>query len=323
MVYLKKSINSRPMTVMRKLLVRHGGPAPACNSIHAVALLLLFACPSMLAAQSEDGGKPDAVADERARDYEDPSFIKLPLAEPSGICYLPKAGRFWIVSDDGNIGQFDRSFKQTASLKINGDIEGVSFHPSIEEVIYIAVEDRSEIIEYNTSSRRALRVFTIDFEGHAEFRGTRRGNKGVEGIVLIPGSGDAGQEAISVFAVVEAKPARLIRLSIDVGVESVTRRRAANGGGESGVRVPAPIANSFSLPVQRMSDVGYDPETGLLHVVSAADKKLVFCDKAGKVARTIAVPGRKPEGVVVLPDRSVVVVQDTGGAWLCPDILNQ
>ena len=67
--------------------------------------------------------------------------------------------------------------------------------------------------------------------------------------------------------------------------------------------------------MKRLSDVTYCPMSQVVIVISANDKVALSCDLDGRVRGTVRIPGRKPEGLCLLPGGDVLVVHDSGGVY--------
>lgn len=226
-------------------------------------------------------------------------FVKVDVVEPSGVTYHPQRGTLLIVSDEGGIAELNDDFEVINRFPLPGDLEGIAVDPSTA-MVWVAAEDEGVVYLYDLSKRRVHRKYQVDFSSHADFAKGLRWNSGLEGVTVLshPGKRDR------ILAVVEAHPARLIELAITP--ESPT-----------GDDVSVAIESAKDVGLRRLSDVLFEPVTGLLLFTSAGSRTLSLCTTAGDVIRTFQLPGRKPEGLCFLPNGDGIVVQDTGGLWVC------
>jgi uncharacterized protein YjiK len=243
-------------------------------------------------------------------------LVQVPVAEPSSVALDPHTGGVWIVSDNGAIVLLDMRWQTVRQLSITGDTEGIAVHPGVERVIYVAREDTNQIHEINVKTGKTQRIIGVDFKAHPDFPYGVARNKGIEGVAAVP----AGSGAYRLFAVIESEPARLIELSGDISSATVAAARDRLEADRRAVpqKVTMQIKVSHDLGVARLSDVGMEPGSRSLVLVSASLKLAIRCDFNGRILSETSVPGAKPEGICILPNGTTLIADDTGGLWMCP-----
>ena len=144
---------------------------------------------------------------------------------------------------------------------------------------------------------------TRTFEGIANY--LERGSDGIEGITFRPDK--SHPEGGRFFAVNQFDPPVLVELAVPV--------RTSEEQFETATIVSAQRVKSAPL-----SDVlWYPPVDGFL-ITSALWRSVYVTDSHGIRRRSVRIPGFMQEGIAVLPDGAIVIVQDTGGLlkWM-PD----
>ena len=106
--------------------------------------------------------------------------------EPSGIVFHARRGTFFVVGDEGMIGEFSLKGKQIRVKEFSDepDFEGVTVDPS-SGLLYVAHEVADRILEIDPETFKVLRVFDVPrrFEGEVVMDA---GGDGIEGITFVP-----------------------------------------------------------------------------------------------------------------------------------------
>lgn len=252
--------------------------------------------------------------------------ITLAIPEPSGVAYHPLRKTLIFASDQGVLFETDLAFKVLSRHVITGDLEGVAVHPASGRV-FIASESAKAILEYDLDQRRVTRTIGIDFASHPDFSTELERNKGLEGVTIVE-SADGG---LALYAVVEDRPARLIQLDADIERRDppleIDAEGAAGPMAEAGLEASLKttletqrIVNSFDLDVGRLSGLTYDRELDRVLAISSKARVLLVCTTAGRVVRTLRLPGKKLEGLCLLPNGDAIVTQDSGGGWVIKNL---
>ena len=244
-----------------------------------------------------------------------PTFVDIPVREPSGVAYHPRRKTLFVVCDQGEFVEMELDYTVLQRVRLRGDLEGIAIHP-VTGTLYIASESAGAIYEYGLEERRVLRTLAVDFASHPDFAGGVGRNKGLEGVAVT----EVEDQLYRLYAVVQATPARLVALSADLSIPTIrqARRRIIGQPLAEPIRTSIQIVASHDLGLKRMSGVTFDPLSRMLVVISAGEGLARSCDLSGRVHRSVKIPGRKPEGVCFLPDGTAILAQDTGGAWVCP-----
>ncbi|MEE9294151.1 MAG: SdiA-regulated domain-containing protein [Phycisphaerae bacterium] len=244
------------------------------------------------------------------------TFVTLPVQEPSGVAYHPQRGTLIVVSDQGQIVEMDLHLKVLQRLDVRGDLEGVSVHPATG-TLFIASKANNAVIEYDIDRHQILRTLVVNFKSHPDFAEGLTRNGGLEGVAVVTTS--TGEYRL--FAVVEADPARLVSLSEDVSARATEQAPNAAGADPlAGLTETVDVLTSHDLGLTRISDIMFDVESRSLLVISAGERVLRLSGLDGRVFRSIRLPGKKPEGICLVPNGDAVVVQDTGGLWICRNL---
>lgn len=242
------------------------------------------------------------------------AFVNLPVEEPSSAAYHAGRGTLLIISDQGELAELDLQYAVRERYKIPGDLEGVAVHPATGTV-FIASESAGAILEFDLEARRVLRTIKVDFSSHKDFAAGLTWNKGLEGVAVVP----VGEDQYTLYAVVEAYPARLLQLAADVSPEATENARQLLPS-SGGVSQRVTIAATYDLGLKRLSDVSFDAPSKTLLVPSAGSHVLLILNLKCEVIRRIRLPGPKSEGFCFLPNGDAIVADDRGGGWICPKL---
>lgn len=250
----------------------------------------------------------------RAEDVQaDWSLQTRAVKEASSIAYHPHRGTILVASDEGYICELDRDLVVVGRYDVLTDLEGLAVHPQTGTV-FVAEETFQAVYEYDLQRRRILRCMDVDLQAYPAFRRKLEDdNAGLEGIAIVPNA--LGE--LTLMAVVQAAPARLIALDADLssGATEDARQRCS-AAGLFGVQQRIAVRTAWDLGVAQLSDVVYDPQLNQLWVVCSKDAVLLLVDRGGKIQRRLRLPGRQPEGLAFLPDGRTLVADDKGGLWV-------
>lgn len=256
-------------------------------------LLIAALCLFLLAALVPTGGLTGSLAHAE-------SLVEWPLEtfeEPSAVVYHPPRKTLFVVGDQGDVAEIDLHGNILNRRAIGGDLEGITCDPATGK-LYVVREGHEIVLEVDPDSLKLSRRFTIDrtFEGNANY--LERGSDGIEGITFRPDS--SHPEGGRFFAVNQFDPPVLVELAVPV--------RTSEEQFETATIVSAQRVKSAPL-----SDVlWYPPVDGFL-ITSALWRSVYVTDSHGIRRRSVRIPGFMQEGIAVLPDGAIVIVQDTGG----------
>jgi len=240
------------------------------------------------------------------------TFVTIPVNQPSGIVYHARRKTLIVVSDKGHLVEMDDRFNVLQRLDVAGDLEGLSVHPDTG-TLFIASESSNTVMEYDLDTHRRIRTLYIDFSSDPELAAGLKWNKGLEGVTIVTTA--SGEHHL--FVSVEAHPARVLRLSADLSANATAKAREyGNNGSTGGLRETVQIREVYDYGLTRISDIEFDVNSGLLLIVSSGERVLTLAEPNGRALRSFRLPGKKPEGICVMPGGEALVVDDTGGAWI-------
>ncbi len=250
-------------------------------------------------------------------------FVKLKVKGPSSVAFHAARETVLVASDDGYVAELDRSLKKLKRYKTKGDLEGIAVNAATGRVL-LASEREGAILELDLDDERVVRTMVIDFESHPELESVKGDNRGIEGLALVPTSA----AEYRLFAVLQADPARLLELSHDVeGGDRLSKKmrkrvrdRAEFGKKRRGKFETLRVESVVQLDLKPLSDVVFAPTLGALVVVSSETKRALLYElEQSRVVGQFRLPGKKPEGLAILPGGELLVVDDEGGAWWIDD----
>ena len=220
-------------------------------------------------------------------------------SEPSGVAYHPQRNSILVASDAGFLVEFDLDFRKLRSWRVKGDLEGIALHPD-GSIAYIADEDNGAIIEFDLNSEIEIRRTPIDFDSDPDFAGQGSGNEGLEGLAFCPAHLDHGPPVL--VGIIERDPPRWIELAFD---QNADRWR---------------IVRSLDVKMTRLNGIEFDDVSNRWIVVSSKERTARCVDLTGHVSDAVRLPGRLPEGICILPDGRSILVHDSGGVTVVPDL---
>jgi hypothetical protein len=206
-----------------------------------------------------------------------------------------------VVGDEGDVAEIRKDGTPIANYKVKGDLEAITLVPETG-LLYIAAEGEDVIIEFDPIRGEVTRRFPINrtFDGNADFLQKKRNefDNGIESMAFVP---DPRHPEGGTFYVGNQWDPPMI-MEVLVPLKS---SRAAEAEARI-IRV---------LPF-KMDDPGamyYDPETGLLNVVSDADNILVEITLSGRLVKQYAFLADNQEGLCRDDEGYLYIAQDTGG----------
>jgi len=230
------------------------------------------------------------------------------ITEPSGICFHPSRKTLFVVSDEGILLEIKTDGMPVASIKIPGDLEGVTVNP-LTGFLYVIVEGEDVILEVNPISQEITRKFPINrqWQGDPNYIQKQREtyDQGVESLEFVP---DADHpEGGTFYAGNQWDPPCVFELYIPL---NSSREKTAE----------AKILRVLPLKLDDPAAMFYDPATGWLNVVSDADNILVVITPEGKIVKEYAFPGDNQEGITRDDQGFLYIAQDSGGILKVKDL---
>jgi len=228
--------------------------------------------------------------------------------EPSGICYHPQRKTLFVVSDEGRISEIRTDGTPLFTLKIPGDLEGITVNPQTG-LLYIAMEGEDVILEFDPDRREITRRFIInrEFQGDSNFLQKQEENydNGIESITFVP---DSGNPEGGVFYVGNQWDPPCV---MEVLVPLKSSRKEIE---------EARILRVLPLVMDDPAAMYYDYESRLLNVVSDADNILVEITLEGKIVNEYAFVGDNQEGIAIDDQGYMYIAQDSGGIIKIKDL---
>lgn len=225
---------------------------------------------------------------------------QLNLVEPSGLCFHPLRKTLFVVGDEGDIAEMETDGTPVFSLKIEGDLEGITANPE-SGLLYVVKEGEDIILEFDPERREVTREFPVnrEYQGNPYYLQKREGyDNGIESIAFVPDKNHA--EGGTFYAGNQYDPPCIMELLVPL---KSSRAKTAE----------AKIIRVLPFKMDDPSAMSYDPETKLLTVVSDADNILVEITLKGKLINQYAFLGDSQEGVAWDEDGYFYIAQDIGG----------
>lgn len=248
-------------------------------------------------------------------------YVDIDVKGLSGVAYHPLRGTIFVVSDRGYVVELDAQLRRLVRYEIDGDLEGIAVDGGTGN-LYLASEREGAILEYAIETNRVVRTMVVDFDSHAALRYKGDGNRGLEGVAIVPQDGADWR----LFAVVQSDPARLLELRrIAEGADQLTeklkkriRDRLDSDARWLGKVERWAVSHVFDLGIDPLSDVTHDPSQETLIVTSSAKRLALVCTLKGAERRRFRLPGKNPEGLALLPGGEILTVDDKGGLSRLP-----
>lgn len=230
------------------------------------------------------------------------------IIEPSGICFHPSRKTLFVVSDEGMLLEIKTDGMPVSSMKIPGDLEGVTVNPHTG-FLYVIVEGDDIILEVDPVDQEVTREFPINrlWQGDPNYIQKQREiyDQGVESLEFVPD--EDHPEGGTFYAGNQWDPPCVFELSIPL-----------NSSQEK--TVAAKILQILPLKLDDPAAMYYDPETKLLNVVSDADNILVEITLDGKIVKEYAFLGDNQEGITRDDQGFLYIAQDSGGILRVKDL---
>jgi len=105
--------------------------------------------------------------------------------EPSGIVYHPHFKTLFLVGDEGDLYEIDKTGSSLKEKKLgDSSYEGITCNP-VTGLLYIAVEKKEKILEVDPESLEIIREFTLERTFNEKLLLKEKGD-GIEGITFVP-----------------------------------------------------------------------------------------------------------------------------------------
>jgi len=222
------------------------------------------------------------------------------FAEPSGICFHPSRKTLFVVSDEGEIAEISKDGEILFRQPVPGDLEGITVNPQTG-LIYVVKEGEEVILEFDPGRKEVSRIFTLNrsCQGNPEFIVKSEGyDNGIEAIAFVEDR--SHPEGGTFYAGNQWDPSCVMEIYLPL-------KTSREKSGE------ASILRVLPLHIDDPSAMYYDPETGLLNVVSDADNILVEVSLEGKIIKEYAFPGDSQEGIARDDEGNLYIAQDSDG----------
>jgi uncharacterized protein YjiK len=228
--------------------------------------------------------------------------------EPSGICFHPIRNTLFVVSDEGEIMEIETDGTPVFRKKILGDLEGVTVNPE-SGLLYLVKEGDDIILEFDPDKREVLRFFPLNrgFQGNPDYieKRTERFDNGIESIAFV--KDEIHPEGGTFYIGNQWDPPCV--MEVQIPLKSSHEQTAE-----------AQILRVLPLDLDDPAALYYDPQTGLLNVVSDADNILVEITLDGRVVKEYAFLGDNQEGIAKDYEGYLYIAQDSDGILKVKDL---
>lgn len=227
--------------------------------------------------------------------------------EPSDICFHPIRKTLFVVSDEGEICEIKTDGTPLFNIKIPGDLEGITVNPQ-SGLLYIIKEGNDIILEFNPEKREVTRTFPVnrEYQGNKNFLQKQEGyDNGIESIAFVPD--DDHPEGGTFYAGNQWDPPCIMELWVPLKSSKAETSEAK-------------ILRVLPFKLDDPAAMYYDPQTGLLNVVSDADNILVEITLDGRLVKEYAFLGDNQEGIARDDEGYLYIAQDSGGIIKVKDL---
>jgi ribosomal protein L24E len=224
------------------------------------------------------------------------------FTEPSGLTYHPGRGSLFVVSDEGQIAEFDLDGLRLQHVVFERtDFEGITCDPGTG-LLYVAVEGAEQVIEFEPDGLIRRRTFHLGrtFDGQTVMA---KGGQGIEGIAFAPAAD--GAKGGSFYIANQG-------FTIDSGDDrSVVCRFPLPPAGSA--EAPLKAETCFAPGMIDIAGLFYDAPRQRLYLVSDSTNSFAETDPDGHLLQLYAFPGQAQEGIALDPQGHLYIAQDSGG----------
>ena len=215
----------------------------------------------------------------------------------SGCCLGPGTNEIMAISNRGNLSleppviqvyDLDGNYKRSISMDGFDDTEGICQY-DVDQDLYAIIEEGLAEITILAITQATTSLEKGDGETISMDVGAPLGNQGIEGIYY-----DATNKCF--YAVKEYYDMKIYRVSL--GTNSVTTEELFDA------------ETVFDGPATEddLSDIAYNPKSGLLYVLSDENKRIFECDLSGNILSSFPLTANQPEGITLSTDMSEIYV---------------
>jgi uncharacterized protein YjiK len=228
--------------------------------------------------------------------------------EPSGIIYYPQRQTLFVVSDEGEIAEIKKDGTPVANWKIRGDLESITLDPRTG-LLYVGIEEEDIILEFDPVKGEIIRRFPIEreFRGDPNFlqKHDDKYDNGIESLAFVPDS--RHPEGGTFYVGNQWDPPMIMEVEVPLLSSRAEEAKAR-------------IIRVLPFKMDDPAAMYYDPETGLLNVVSDADNIFVEITLDGRLVREYAFLGDSQEGITRDDEGHLYIAQDRGGILKVKDL---
>lgn len=215
------------------------------------------------------------------------------VKEPSGVAFHPITGHVFVVGDDGTLAELDGSGKNLRTLKVENQIEDVTYHPPTGQLLLVS-EKTAELILYNPAAGKELRRWKIDVAAVLGSPPTEA-NQGFEGLAFRPDRSRPGGGII--YLAHQRAPATVVGVAFDTGSS------APIGAG-------AVVSRWTFTGFDDLTAVTYVPSVDRVVVVADSQDRMLVLAADGSVQDEIPIPGQQQEGLAFDPSGAMWIADD-------------
>jgi len=223
------------------------------------------------------------------------------LNEPSGVCYHEARGTLFVVGDEGDVAEIRKDGTPVANYKVRGDLEAITVVPDTG-LLYIAAEGEDVILEFDPVRGEVKRRFPINrtFNGDTNFlqKKTDEFDNGIESMTFVPDP--KHPEGGTFYVGNQWDPPMIMEVLVPLRSSQAAEAEAR-------------IIRVLPFKMDDPAAIYFDPEKGLLNVVSDADNILVEITLGGRLVKQYAFLGDNQEGLCRDDEGYLYIAQDTGG----------
>ena len=222
------------------------------------------------------------------------------ITEPSGICFHPHRKTLFVVSDEGEIFEIERDGTPIYSLKMPGDLEGLTVNPQ-SGLLYVIVEGDDIILEFDPDKKEVTRKFPLnrEYDGNPHYieKKEKEYDNGIEAIAFV--LDEEHPEGGTFYLGNQWDPSCIMEVFVPLKTSQAKTAEAR-------------IIRVLPIKMDDPSAMYYDYKTGLLNVVSDADNILIEITLDGKLVREYAFLANDQEGLTRDDEGYLYIAQDKG-----------